>query len=401
MVPEGINGLGLLQAVQHFGYTDTTTTVNFLHLTIQEYLAAYHVASLSPDEELLVLHENFWLFNFHHMFLTYVGLTKGQRQAFKHFLSGGGKYFGTGSNLLSRLFSCKKRESDKICENFLCNFEFCFHLFKCLYEAGDKLWYEQVLRSNHFVDSSGYPILVYVNCRMNYSIIETIGLMLPCQPEWHELNFSTCLSLSKIIEILHKPLVKHAPVVHRIRFSIHYQYQPLSSPCLLMMADIVIACKTTSLSISYKVNHFDWLEKVLTHKCSMLQSLSLEALISPTLARNLFSILKNCEHKKLAELDINNNHIDDSAVPEIVAYLQEDCSLRSLNICSNPITGNGGLQIVQALEFNDTLEKLLFPDFTEQAQAEILNIWSRIDERRTSLVKPSLVVKFSRISIYF
>jgi len=38
--PEAINGFGLLQAVQYFGLTGKTMTFNFLHSTIQEYLAA-------------------------------------------------------------------------------------------------------------------------------------------------------------------------------------------------------------------------------------------------------------------------------------------------------------------------------------------------------------------------
>ena len=60
------NGLSLLQAVQHFGFIEEATTVNFLHLSLQEYLATYHIAHLPPDEdlELLVLH-NYFLNNMH------------------------------------------------------------------------------------------------------------------------------------------------------------------------------------------------------------------------------------------------------------------------------------------------------------------------------------------------
>ena len=45
--PGGTNGFGLLQAVKHFSITGQTMTFNFLHLTIQEYLAA------RQDEEIL------------------------------------------------------------------------------------------------------------------------------------------------------------------------------------------------------------------------------------------------------------------------------------------------------------------------------------------------------------
>ena len=40
----GTNGFGLLQAGQHFAFTgNQTTTFNFLHLTIQEYLAVHYI----------------------------------------------------------------------------------------------------------------------------------------------------------------------------------------------------------------------------------------------------------------------------------------------------------------------------------------------------------------------
>ena len=59
-IKEAINGFGLLQAVEHFGITTITMTFNFLHFSIQEFLAAYHVAQLSEHEKLILLQEKFW-----------------------------------------------------------------------------------------------------------------------------------------------------------------------------------------------------------------------------------------------------------------------------------------------------------------------------------------------------
>ena len=41
-IPAAINGFGILKAVQHIGLTGKTMTLNFLHFTIQEFLAAQH-----------------------------------------------------------------------------------------------------------------------------------------------------------------------------------------------------------------------------------------------------------------------------------------------------------------------------------------------------------------------
>ena len=85
-IPGAINGFGLLQAVQHFGLTGKTMTFNFLHFSIQEFLAAHHVANLSPSKELKLLHEKFWSDIHSNMFAIYITLTKGQRPSFKQFI---------------------------------------------------------------------------------------------------------------------------------------------------------------------------------------------------------------------------------------------------------------------------------------------------------------------------
>ena len=46
--PGAINGFGLLQAVQHFGLYAKTMTLNFIHFTIQEFLAAHYISHLPP-----------------------------------------------------------------------------------------------------------------------------------------------------------------------------------------------------------------------------------------------------------------------------------------------------------------------------------------------------------------
>ena len=56
-IPGATNSFGLLQAVQHYILTGTALTFNFLHFTIQEFLAAYFVASLSPRDELKIVRE--------------------------------------------------------------------------------------------------------------------------------------------------------------------------------------------------------------------------------------------------------------------------------------------------------------------------------------------------------
>ena len=52
-VPGALNGFGLLKAVQHYPIkgAGVTVSVNFLHLTMQEYLAAWYISLCSVDQQ--------------------------------------------------------------------------------------------------------------------------------------------------------------------------------------------------------------------------------------------------------------------------------------------------------------------------------------------------------------
>ena len=86
-IDKAINGFGLLQVVEYAGRTSKSLSFNFIHLSIQEFLAAHHVTTLPPSKELSILQKNFWnnpvYFN---MFDIYVALTNGQQPSFKQFL---------------------------------------------------------------------------------------------------------------------------------------------------------------------------------------------------------------------------------------------------------------------------------------------------------------------------
>ena len=98
--PEAINGFGLLKAVKYFRKLKATT-FNFLYLTIQGYLSVnYIITELQPDEELHLLHNQFWSDIHMNMFSIYIALTKGQKSAFKKFLSGRKKKLVISSEFL-------------------------------------------------------------------------------------------------------------------------------------------------------------------------------------------------------------------------------------------------------------------------------------------------------------
>ena len=87
--PGAINGFGLLQAVQHYVQKGAgrTTSFNFLHFTMQEYLAALHVSTLPNDQQLSLMKETFWEGQYSYMWMMYVGITGIESSSLLSFLS--------------------------------------------------------------------------------------------------------------------------------------------------------------------------------------------------------------------------------------------------------------------------------------------------------------------------
>ena len=112
-----LDGFGLLGTVECYSLDeigDTSYSFNFLHYTIQEYLAAFYVSTLSDEEqysimglmqsESYVLNDPsskhkvkrtgfygvncFWHSHYSHMWLLYSGITGGNSIAFKRFVHG-------------------------------------------------------------------------------------------------------------------------------------------------------------------------------------------------------------------------------------------------------------------------------------------------------------------------
>ena len=121
--------LGLLKIVKYSSYLKHTpvASYNFLHFSLQEFLAAYYVTSLSVFKQVSILKDKFWSSRYLNSWVMYAGLTRGNSVALKHVLAER-KFV-----LLSLLFKPKSITnaiiSDKVKR---------LHLFQCFLEAGDE-----------------------------------------------------------------------------------------------------------------------------------------------------------------------------------------------------------------------------------------------------------------------
>ena len=118
------NGLGLLKPAcfLNMGVQSAYVSYNFLHKSIQEYMAAYHIASLPSGTLATLLNKRFWDSSYFNIWIMYVGITGGEQREFKQFLSGSRfKLFASNPSKISN-----KILNDKIK---------CLHLLRCASEA--------------------------------------------------------------------------------------------------------------------------------------------------------------------------------------------------------------------------------------------------------------------------
>ena len=181
-IPEALNGFGLLQAVVYFGIKKNTT-LNFVHLSVQEFLAAYHITCLSHYEEFCALKEKFMSDFYVNTFTMYVGMTKGQRPAFKQYLNGSGNWTAYMYEIFGRFSPLNwYSTSIRINPELLVNERTCFRLFKCFHEAGDEALCIEISNNVHFSRKC-----VTVCKTLLPSDVECLGVFLCSRKEWKRL----------------------------------------------------------------------------------------------------------------------------------------------------------------------------------------------------------------------
>ena len=133
--PGAINGFGLLQTVQHYPQEGAgeTASFNFLHYTMQEFLAAFHVSTLSDEEQSSLMEETFWSERFNFMWMMYVGIVGTQSKLFNDFISQGNVYKKKSGVRVSSEIQKDKRKR--------------LHVFQCYTEANSKAEVPDIIAS--------------------------------------------------------------------------------------------------------------------------------------------------------------------------------------------------------------------------------------------------------------
>ena len=360
-VPGAINGFGLLQAVQHFGLYAKTITLNFIHSTIQEFLAAHYISHLPPNEELKVIEANFWSNIHFNMFSIYISLTKGQRSSFKRFLTGG-------------------NEAIAIADNFLKDQLKCLRLYRCFNEAGDHTLCNTIERANIFHDR----VIRLMGTTLTGSDMECISLFLTSSfnKEWERLYLHSCYMQDKGLHTLYRGLR------HCSNITINYlelRFNGLTTQSSSLISQLVVQYKVKKLGITHNdtIGEDQQLYSMLTNPTNVLEELDMGVTeLSSTAATDLFTAVK--ENNKLKWLIIAYNAITDDACAAITTALERNSCLVKLSMYGNPLSSEAIVNIVRCLEVNNTLQLLGLPYCPQDIQENISSLQEVVNKKRES-----------------
>ena len=360
-IPGAINGFGLLQAVQHFGLYTKTMTLNFLHFTLQEFLAAHYISHLSQNEELTVIKERFWDHVYFDMFSIYISLTKGQRPALKEFLSDG-------------------NETITISHKFLSDPLKCLRLYYCFNEAGNHALCNTIEQAETFHKKT--IMLGFIT--LTASDIECLSLFLTSSfsKQWSQLVLLNCYIQDKELNILHHRLC-HSSIVTISKF--WFESNGLTAKSSYLISEFAINCKVKLLGINgnHTIGEHQQLYYMLISPSSVLEELHMvNTKLSSKGAIYLFEALKN--NNTLKELHLAHNEINDDACDAMSAVLERNGCLVRMSIYDNPLSSEAILSIVKCLEVNNTMQFLELPDCPKDIQENITDLQDHFNEKRES-----------------
>ena len=326
-IPGALNGFGLLHVVQHYGIRKNTT-INFVQFSLQEFLAAHYVIHQPHYKEFCLLNKNFMSGFYTNTFTMYMGVTKGQRPAFKQYLNGNSSWFAyiyrfIGDYLPLFIYN----PSIAIRPGLLINTCVCFHLFRCFREANDEILCREINKSKWFSEGT-----ISISDALLPSDVECLCIFLDSRAEWRGLYCYQCID-DVGFQILHQCLTNKAKstCIHEIVIGSGSWSKTagkiLTPFCSRLITEIVIACKTEVLEVSTPALH---LEDVISLK-DQLTELKFYVEDNEEAIIHYMPILL-CGNKTLKLLRLYGDDLTDDSVEALAEALKHNCVLEELRV---------------------------------------------------------------------
>ena len=383
---------GLLQSVQCYCLDNIgtmTRSFNFLHLGIQEYFAAKYVATLTEDEVVAFLKESFLVntggacnpdypniksARFSNMWVLYCGITSGQCNALRHYISNYNtfeSYFSrdlqgismsimatvtlrsdppqiTGNSDTKVILGKSTSYNQKISQDILQDPMKALCLFQCFQEAEDKALCSVLSKCFQRGEVNLNRIML-----LPHQVISLGFFLSQSQRNWEQLNLDGCYIGDRGINLLHHYVCVEKVSKQEIAI-INLNSNKITGPSSPLIGDI----------IAYLLPH--------TLKLAQNSITDVKYISSATMSTNKvkvidlsYNCLTACEASALSEmmtclekLYIGHNRLDDIAAVTLSQGITKTNTLRDLKLSANNITAAGIVAIAKSLADNTSLEIL-------------------------------------------
>ena len=335
-INEAVNGFGLLQAVEHYPHkgAGTTKSFNFLHYTMQEFLAALHVSNLPSEQQSSLMEKTFWDVHYNFMWMMFVGIVGIKSDIFVNFISKGKVY--------------KRKSGVRIADNIRNDKRKLLHVFQCYLEAKENTEIPEVI-SSLFKDGKVTFSKVKL---LPHNVTSLMSFMSTKQSvQWKSLKLQQCKIGDIGMSVLQQFISENTSTLEYVDLS-HNQSSPWG-----VYSAIIRNCSANSLTLCGD----DGIEDYVNEIKEALQTNT--KLISSTLCNisnhGVISIAEAIQvNTTLQNLDISNNNISDAGAAAISDSLKRNSSLVKLNMSKNNITSEGAKKISEAIQVNTTLQNL-------------------------------------------
>ena len=299
-----INGFGLLQAVEHYPHkgAGTTTSFNFLHFTMQEFLAALHVSTLPSEQQFSLMKEKFWDGRYNFMWMMFVGIVGINSDIFVSFVSKGKVY--------------KHKSGIRMAENILSDKRKRLHVFQCFMEAKSSAEAPDVI-SDMFKD--GKVIINEVKL-LPHHLSSLMTFMSNSSMQWKALELSKCNITDIGMSVLKQFISDRITTLEYVNLS-HNDSSPWGVYCA-----IIRHCSVNSLTL-------DGGHGMEEHVNEMRESLQMNTSLQSLTLCNIFGNIK--------------------LIKEVLSYIT---TLNEVNLPCRKVTDNNDFHKLEDLLFHTTLQ---------------------------------------------
>jgi len=410
------DNLGLLKSVEHCGSRNSKLSFNFLHLTIQEFLAAVYITSLSAHEipeKLKEIYDNSSWFS--EVWTLYCNLAgeNGLRQNLRlithaHPLPIHDHGLELNKFQASAAFQLENTTFDPgttppVLKNSILQLNGCHNprllplstdvwrlildtsttssvqykpafktqiglcseenLLQKVIDDPIKILYLSKCSLEAQVDTLdevlsepfSCNIVSFKNYKLSVQDIEYLGLFLTSKAKWTEINLCNCQIGDEGIIVLHRYLCRETDEQQEIS-TMDFMNNNLSAVSLSFISDIISCCHIHTVKLGCNNFASVWGITTVLKNTTALKVLNLWC--CGITVQEATAISEKIKTNTLEKLNIGANNLSDDGAKSLSHLISETTTLQVLNIIDNNIGPQGTVAIAQALLLNTSLLKL-------------------------------------------